>query len=105
MKNLLIVIIIAIIAWFTYSWAKDQKKQNIHDNAIVKYTDGLKSSEEKADEAKDTANLAIVRSAITQFRGSQGRYPDSLQELISKGYVDRVPQGIIYDKETGEAKF
>jgi hypothetical protein len=105
MRNLIIVIIIAIIAWFTYTWAKDQKKQNIHDNAIVKYTDGLKSSEEKAEEAKDTANLAIVRSAISQFHGSQGRYPDSLEELVSKGFLDRLPKGITYDKETGEVKF
>jgi len=103
MRNLVIAIIIALIAWLAYSQFKGQNKPE--NSPIVKYAGGLKSSEDKAAEAKDTANLAIIRTAITQFHGSQGRYPDSLQELISKGYVDRVPQGISYDKETGEAKF
>jgi hypothetical protein len=101
MKNIIIALIAVLIAWFAYTQIKDQKKP---DNTATKYAEGLKSSEEKAKDAADTANLAIIRSAITQFRGSQGRYPDSLQELISKGYIDRVPDSIIYDKETGEVK-
>lgn len=101
MKNIIIVLVIALLAWATISFFKPEKKP---DNAVVKYAEGLKSSEEKAKEAKDTANLAIIQSAISQFRGSQGRYPDSLQELADKGFIQNVPQGISYDKETGEAK-
>jgi hypothetical protein len=103
MRNLIIAVIIALIAWLAYSQFKGQNKPE--NSPIVKYAEGLKSSEDKAAGAKDTANLAIIRSAISQFRGSQGRYPDSLQELVSKGYMDRVPDGISYDKESGEVNF
>ena len=98
MKNLAIAAVIGLLIWAAISFFKTEKKP---DNALIKYTEGLKSSEEKAAEAKDIANLAIIRSAISQFRGSEGRYPDSLQELVSKNFMDRVPQGINYDKETG----
>lgn len=101
MKKLLILIIAGITGWFIYTRVKDQKKP---DNMVTQYADTLKSSSDKAEDAKDLANLAVIRSAISRFRGSQGRYPDSLDELKSKGYVDRVPQGIAYDKETGEVK-
>jgi hypothetical protein len=101
MRNLVIVIIAALIAWFTYTQLKVQKKP---DNVVTKYAQGLKSSGEKAEEAKDTANLVIIRSAINQFRGAQGRYPDSMEELLSKGFIDRVPKDVVYDKETGEIK-
>jgi len=103
MRNLVIAVIIALIAWLVYSQFKGLNKPE--NSPVVKYAAGLKSSEDKAADAKDTANLAIITSAITQFRGSQGRYPDSLQELVTKGYMDRVPDGVLYDKETGEAKF
>ena len=102
MKNLVIAVIIALIAWLAYSQFKGQNKPE--NSPVVKYAEGLKSSEDKAVEAKGTANLAIIRSAIAQFRGSQGRYPESLQELQEKGYLDRVPDGISYDKGTGEAE-
>jgi predicted negative regulator of RcsB-dependent stress response len=101
MKNLIIAVIVALLAWFAWSSLKEGKKS---DNAIVKYGEGLKSSEEKAKEAAATADLAIIRSAIIQFKGSQGRYPDSLEELKTKGYIDRVPEGVSYDGGTGEVK-
>ncbi len=102
MKNILIAIIVLLLAWFAYTQMKGQKKPE--SNAVTRYAEGLKSSEDKAKEAAGTANLAIVRAAIVQFKGSQGRYPDSLQELVSKGYVDRVPEVVSYDKDTGEVK-
>jgi predicted negative regulator of RcsB-dependent stress response len=103
MNKIIIVIVIAIGAWFAYEQFKAAEKKP--DNAVTKYADTLKTDRDKAEEAKDTANLAVLRSAVIQFHGSQGRYPESLQELITKGYVDRVDQNIQYNKETGEIKY
>lgn len=102
MKNLVIVIIIALVGWFIYTQFKTEKKP---DNTVTQYTENLKTSRDKADEAKDIANTAIVKSAIDQFRGTQGRYPDNLEELVTKGFISKVPQGIQYDKATGEVKY
>lgn len=103
MQKIIVIIIVLIACWFGYQQFKGTEKKP--DNMVTKYAEGLKSSEEKAEEAKDTANLAIIRSAIISFKGSQGRYPADLEELRSKGYIDRIPEGILYDKETGEIKY
>ena len=36
-------------------------------------------------------NLATMRDAIDKFFGDQGRYPDSLDELVTKRYLRQVP--------------
>ncbi len=36
-------------------------------------------------------NVATIRDAIDKFFGDQGKYPDSLDELVSKRYLRQVP--------------
>jgi general secretion pathway protein G len=36
-------------------------------------------------------NIATLRDAIDKFRGDIGRYPDTLDELVSKRYLRQVP--------------
>jgi general secretion pathway protein G len=36
-------------------------------------------------------NIATLRDAIDKFFGDQGRYPDSLDELVVKRYLRQVP--------------
>ena len=36
-------------------------------------------------------NLATMRDAIDKFYGDQGRYPDSLDELVTKRYLRQIP--------------
>jgi general secretion pathway protein G len=36
-------------------------------------------------------NLATMRDAIDKFFGDQGKYPDSLDELVAKRYLREVP--------------
>lgn len=36
-------------------------------------------------------NLATMRDAIDKFYGDQGKYPESLEELVSKRYLRSVP--------------
>jgi hypothetical protein len=102
MRNIVIVIIVVLIAWVAYTNYMPKEKPK---NVVTDYAANLKTSGDKALEAKGTVNLAMLRSAITQFHGSQGRYPDSLQELVAKGFLDRIPAGDYkYDRNTGELK-
>lgn len=46
------------------------------------------------DIGRDTVqrqNLATMRDAIDKFHGDLGRYPDTLDELVSKRYLRSVP--------------
>jgi general secretion pathway protein G len=36
-------------------------------------------------------NVATIRDAIDKFFGDQGKYPDSLDDLVSKRYLRQVP--------------
>lgn len=46
------------------------------------------------DQSKETIlkeNLRITRSAIDSFYGDNGRYPQSLDELVERGYLRNLP--------------
>jgi general secretion pathway protein G len=46
------------------------------------------------DKAKETAlkqNLSTMRDAIDKFHADTNKYPGSLEELVTKGYLRRVP--------------
>lgn len=36
-------------------------------------------------------NIAALRDAIDKFHGDQGRYPDTLDELVQKRYLRAIP--------------
>jgi general secretion pathway protein G len=36
-------------------------------------------------------NLSTIRDAIDKFRGDVGRYPDTLDELVSRSYLRSLP--------------
>jgi general secretion pathway protein G len=44
-----------------------------------------------AKEAVLTENLRTVRATIDKFYGDQGRYPDSLEELVERQYLRNLP--------------
>lgn len=46
---------------------------------------------EHAREAALKETLFVVRDAIDKFRGDSGRLPDSLQELVDKRYLRKLP--------------
>lgn len=46
------------------------------------------------DRAKETAlkqDLQIMRTAIDQYYGDYGVYPDSLESLVELSYLDKIP--------------
>ena len=64
--------------------------------AVPRYFHSLDRSREVA--LKQT--LAATRDAIDKFHADTGKYPDSLEELVSKRYLRRVP----YDPLTQSEK-
>ena len=46
---------------------------------------------DKAKEATLRSDLRNMREAIDQYYGDHARYPDSLDELVQRGYLRKVP--------------
>ena len=64
--------------------------------AMPKYFQGI-------DTAKETIlaeNLRATRDTIDKFYGDNGRYPDSLDELVSKKYLRSLPVDPIAESST-----
>lgn len=52
---------------------------------------------ERSKEAVLRQNLATMRDALDQFAGDQGRWPESIDELVAKRYLRAVPLDPITD--------
>jgi len=50
-----------------------------------------------AKEAVLSENLHLVRETIDKFYGDKGRYPESLEELVSERYLRSLPRDPITD--------
>lgn len=53
------------------------------------------------DRAKENAlkqDLQNMRTAIDQYFGDHGEYPDSLESLVEKAYLDKIPVDPITDR-------
>jgi general secretion pathway protein G len=57
-------------------------------------------STDRAKEAVLKQNLAQMREAIDKYYGDRGRYPDALEDLVSKKYLRKVPPDPITDTPT-----
>jgi len=64
--------------------------------AAPRYT----GSVDKAKEAVLKENLATLREAIDKFVGDSGKYPSTLDELVSRRYLRRIPIDPITDSAT-----
>jgi general secretion pathway protein G len=53
---------------------------------------------ERARETTLRASLKVMREAIDKFNGDQGRFPSSLDELVSRNYLKAVPVDPITEK-------
>lgn len=57
---------------------------------------------EQTDRAQDAAlkeNLSTVRYSIDQYYADKGEYPSSLQELVEKRYLRKVPTDTITHRD------
>jgi len=56
------------------------------------------------DKTKETIlmdNLRSTRTVIEQFHADTGRYPDSLEKLVEKKYLARLPVDPILESDSG----
>ncbi|HEX4964280.1 MAG TPA: type II secretion system protein G [Thermoanaerobaculia bacterium] len=59
--------------------------------AVLFLTPSCCGNPERAYERVLRANLHALRDVISQYHGDRGRYPESLDDLITAGYLRRVP--------------
>ena len=57
-------------------------------------------STDLAKEAVLKQNLAQMRDSIDKYYGDRGRYPDSLEDLVTRKYLRKVPPDPITDSAT-----
>lgn len=55
------------------------------------------SSVERAQEAALKQTLNTLREGIDKYYGDNGKYPDSLEELVEKKYINKLPLDPITD--------
>ncbi len=53
---------------------------------------------ERAREATLRSTLKVMRESIDKFSGDQGRFPTSLDELVSRDYLKAIPVDPITEK-------
>lgn len=56
------------------------------------------------DKTKETIlmdNLRSTRAVIEQFHADTGRYPESLEQLVEKKYLTRLPMDPILESDSG----
>ncbi|MGE5469616.1 MAG: type II secretion system protein [Bacteroidota bacterium] len=56
----------------------------------------------RVEAAKETVlreNLHQMRDALDKYYGDNGRYPESLQDLVSKKYLRRIPPDPLTDSD------
>ena len=46
---------------------------------------------DRAREASLRESLAVMRDALDKYRADTGRYPETLEELVTKRYLRKVP--------------
>jgi membrane protein implicated in regulation of membrane protease activity len=100
MKEKLVgMIVVVILLYFGAKWLKtwDMDKQDTLPN----YTQGLQRSRLKAVTAVNASNQQALTDAVWKFKADRERFPNTLQELVEAGFLDRVPQGFDYDAHTG----
>jgi general secretion pathway protein G len=61
--------------------------------AVPSYFGSLENSKETALRQ----SLSVMREAIDHYHGDLGKYPDSLQDLVSKRYLRSIPRDPVTD--------
>lgn len=58
------------------------------------------NSVDKSKEAVLRQNLALTREVLDKYYGDNGKYPDSLEDLVSKKYLRSLPEDPISGNST-----
>jgi len=106
MKKIYIVLILFSLPFVILSCSRKEKAKE-EDltifNAPEKYG-GVMSKTLKKSKAMDS--LLYLKNRINTFQVEEGRYPSSLNELVEKKYIEKLPEPpagmqFIYEPSTG----
>jgi len=98
------MLIVSTITLFIFAGCNKKKKEELTPlNAPAKYGETMGRAMKKAEGMQDVLNL---KNEINTFLIQEGRYPQSLQELVDKGYIKEIPKSpenmqFVYDPKTG----
>jgi hypothetical protein len=95
-KGLIFIVIAAVLFWgYYYLFALNKKKiVKKSKKGLSAMVDGLRK-----------ANSSLLRACIEDFHARTGKYPQELQELVTRGFIGKVPSGDWnYDPKTGTIK-
>jgi len=101
--------IICLIILFLFTACNKKKKENEELtplNAPAKYGETMGKAMKKAEAVN---NIRTLKSEIYLFFAQEGRYPNSLNELVDKGYIKEIPtppkgMSYSYDPTTGKVE-
>ncbi len=105
MKNILILIVLAGLAYGVYHWlesysggAVTRATKEIAGGQLTRGQKAIERTRKKIGEV----NVGTIVDAIRKFREQNGRNPESLQELYEEEFLYAIPHGVSYDPSTGE---
>ncbi|MCX8083124.1 MAG: hypothetical protein N3D17_07035 [bacterium] len=107
MEKRRIIMVICIIFIMVCSISCNRKKKVEEEltpfNALEKYG-GVMGTAMKKSKAMD--DVLYLKNKINTFQIQEGRYPSSLNELVEKHYIERIPEppkgmSFRYDPSTG----
>jgi hypothetical protein len=61
-----------------------------------------RAAEQAAQNATGQANLVNLQITINSYHAAQGKYPETLEELVDKGMIYKIPADVKYDPQTGQ---
>jgi len=104
MQSTLTILIIIILLFFTSCSKKKEKTDNLTPlNAPTKYGEVMDRALKKSKAMND---ILYLKNKINTFQIQFGSYPSSLEELVEKGIIEKLPQPpegmkFVYDPKTG----
>lgn len=98
-KAAIVLVIAVVIIYFAADYFKKQAPIS------EKVTQTIKTPTDGASEIAKSANLKILNDAVRNYKYEKGKFPETLEELVSLEYVNKIPDGKWkYDPLTGEIK-
>ncbi len=103
-RGWLVIFLLIPFLVISCSRKKETEEELTPMNAVEKYG-GVMSKTLKKSKAMD--DLLYIKNKINTFQIQEGRYPDSLNELVEKKYLDKLPEppkgmSFHYEPSTGK---
>jgi len=104
MKRKIVVVVCGVLFFSIVGCGKKSSEQELNPlNAAGKYGNVMSKALKKA---QSTDDMLYIKNKINTFHVQEGRYPRSLEELVEKGDLDKIPsppKGMkyVYNPSTG----